>query len=182
MAYVDVVLSNDTLDIFSAAPATVDVNVDFGATGNRGSRIWAGDLSPILELAGQDVKVYDIYINTITGAIYQYLLSIGTPNWELVGSLSLPQYSAISTTTFTAGATTVSIPLANITTAVSPVVTDFVIRYNVSNGTSPVASSFTTAIVSTNLNITINAAQYSGGSWSNLTGSKDVHLFISYKG
>lgn len=182
MAYVDVVLSNDTLDIFSAAPATIGVDVDFGATGDRGSRWWTGTLSPATALAGQDIQVYDLYVNTNTGAIYQYLLSIGTPNWELIGSLSLPQYSAISTTNFTAGAATISVPLSSITTAVSPVVGNFVVRYNISNSTSPVASSFTKSIVSTNLVIAINAVQYSGGTWSNLTGSKDVHLFISYTG
>ena len=37
-------------------------------------------------------------------------------------------------------------------------------------------------ISGTNLQLAITAAQYSSGSWGNLTGSKDVHLFISYKG
>jgi hypothetical protein len=30
-----------------------------------------------------------------------------------------------------------------------------------------------------NLVINFDAVQYSGGSWSNLTGSKKVHIFIS---
>lgn len=182
MAYVDVVLSNDTLDIFSAAPATIDVDVDFGATGQRGSKWWAGTLPPATALAGQDVALSDIYLNTVSGVLFQYLLATGSPTWQEIGSITLPQYSQITATTFTAGATTINIPLTSITTATSPVVGDFVVRYQISNSTSPVASSFTTAIVSTNLALTINAAQYSGGTWSNLTGSKDVHLFISYKG
>ena len=124
----------------------------------------------------------DLYVNTITGVIFQYLQYTGSPTWQEVGSITLPQYSEISTTSFTTGSTTINIPLTSITSAVSPVVGDFVIRYQISNSTSPVASSFTTAIVSTNLAITITAIQYSGGTWSNLTGSKDVHLFISYKG
>lgn len=182
MAYVDVVLGSSTLDIFSAAPATVDVDVDFGATGERGSKWWTGTTSPTIALAGQDILENDIYLNTISGVLFQYLQYTGSPTWQEIGSITLPQYSEISTTSFTTGSATINVPLTSITSDVSPVVGDFVVRYQISNSTSPVASSFTTAIVSTNLAITITAIQYSGGTWSNLTGSKDVHLFISYKG
>jgi hypothetical protein len=181
-AYVDVVLDSSTLDIFAAAPATLDVNVDFGATGQRGSFWWTGTLAPATALAAQDVKINDIYLNTVTGVLFQYVLSIGVPSWEEIGSITLPQYSTIASATFTTGSATLSIPLASLTSDPSPTASQFVVRFNISNSTTPVASSFTTAIVSTNLNITITAAQWSGGTWSNLTGSKDVHLFISYTG
>jgi hypothetical protein len=181
-AYVDVVLDSSTLDIFAAAPATLDLNVDFGATGQRGSLWWTGTLSPTTALAAQDIKLNDIYLNTSTGALFQYILSVGTPAWEEIGSITLPQYTAISSTTFTTGSATISVPLSSLTSDPSPTASQFVVRFNISNSTNPVASSFTTAIVSTNLNITITAIGYSGGTWSNLTGSKDVHLFISYTG
>jgi hypothetical protein len=109
-------------------------------------------------------------------------LSIGTPTWETIGSITLPQYSVISTTTFTTGTATISVPLTSITSAVSPVAGDFVVRYNIANSTTPTSSSFSTAVVGSNLVITITAISYSGGTWSNLTGSKSVHLFISYTG
>lgn len=259
MAYVDVVLGSNTLDIFSAAPSTIDVDVDFGRTGERGSRWWTGTLAPATALATQiangEVELYDIYLNTNTGVIFQYLLSIGVPTFQEVGSVSLPQYSAISTSAFdiasvsgtisgtsttttitgisstaalvpgmtvtkvsgagafggattitsidsssqititsttvntagaivfsAAGGTKINVPLANITTAVSPTASQFVVRYNISNSTVPTASSFTTAISGSNLAISMNAIQFSGGTWSNLTGSKNVHLFISYTG
>lgn len=181
-AYVDVVLDSSTLDIFAAAPATLDVNVNYGQTGERGSLWWTGTTSPATALAAQDINLNDIYLNTNTGILFQYLLSIGTATWQEIGSITLPQYTAISSTSFTAGSTTISVPLSSLTSDLSPTASQFVVRYNISNSTTPVASSFTTAIVSTNLNITITAIGYSGGTWSNLTGSKDVHLFISYTG
>jgi hypothetical protein len=181
----DIILSTVDLDVFGG-PVAVDVSVDFGVAGVRGSRIWAGSGDPDVYLLGQDFKLYDWYINTNTSEdyyswMYQYVLEVGSPTWVPVLQLNPSQFSTIATTTFTAGSTTISIPIASLTTDAGTVAADYIIRYNISDGTNPVASSFTYSIVSTNIVIVITAAKYSASVWSDLTGSKDVHLFISYK-
>lgn len=176
----EIVLSTVDLDVFGG-PTSLDVSVDFGAQGTRGSRFWAGANGPTVDLAGQDVELYDVYINTNTGVFSQYILQVGSPTWVALLDIDVPQYSLISATTFTAGAGTVTIPISSLTTDTGTVAADYVIRYNISNS-NPIATSFTYSIVSTNIVIAINAIEYSGGSWSNLSGSKNVHLFVSYIG
>lgn len=179
----DVVLSTVDLDVFGS-PAFIDVSVDFGQTGTRGSRVWAGAGDPDTYLVAQDVKLFDLYINTNTedgfySWIYQYVLEVGNPEWIPLLKLDPSQYSVIATTSFTTGSTTINIPINTITSDSGTVVTDFIIRYNIANA-SPVATSFTPSIVGTDLRLVITAAEFASTTWSNLTGSKDVHLFISY--
>lgn len=181
-------IDNIDLTIFGG-PTELDVSVDFGEQGVRGSRIWAGNGDPSVYLVGQDIQLYDWYINTNTTAtyyswMYQYVLEVGTPTWTPVLKLNPSQYSTIATTTFTAGATTINIPVSNLTTVNGVSASNFIIRYSIANSTA-VSSGFTYSITGTypsqNIAIVINAASWNGTTWSNLTGSKDVHLFISYK-
>lgn len=176
----DVVLQTVDLDVFGG-PVALDVSVDFGQTGERGSRIWAGSLGPTVDLVDQDVKLYDWYINTGSGRMYQYVLEIGNPTWTEVFNLTLPQLSIISSTTFTSGSATINIPISSLTTDLSTVISDYVIRYSI-KGTTAISSSFNANITGSNLSITIYGSSFDGVSWSSLTGSRDVHLFISYKG
>jgi hypothetical protein len=168
---------------------TVDLSVDFGSQGDRGSQIFAGSGDPVTYLASQDVLLNDLYINTSTssqyyGWLYQYLLEVGNPAWTPILQLNPSQFSQISTTTFSTGSTTIVVPVTNLTANTTVGVDDFIIRYSIKNA-DPVASGFTYSITgsgsSQNISIVINGASFSGGTWSSLTGSQDVHLFISYK-
>jgi hypothetical protein len=179
----DVVLSTVDLDVFGG-PTSIDVSVDFGQTGTRGSRIWAGSGDPEVYLAAQDIKLFDLYINTNTednfySWLYQYIIEVGNPAWVPILKLDPSQYSTIASTTFTAGSTTINIPISSITEDSGTVVADFIIRYNIANA-NPVATAFTSSIVGTDLRIVIKAAEFASTTWSDLAGSKDVHLFISY--
>jgi hypothetical protein len=167
----------------------VELSVDFGSQGDRGSNIFAGNGDPTVFLAGQDIQLNDLYINTNTansyyGWLYQYLLEVGNPVWTPILKLDPSQYSNISTTTFTSGAATISIPVSELTTNSGTTVDDFIIRYNIKNA-NPVSSGFTYSVTGTdpnkNIVIAISGISYSGGTWSNLAGAQDVHLFISYK-
>jgi len=180
----DVVLSTVNLDVFGG-PTSLDVSVDFGQTGTRGGRIWGGTGSPETELAGQDILLYDWYLNTVSGLMFQYIPQAGSPNWTVAMDITLPQYSAIATSNFSAGSTigqaVITIPKTSITNDAVVTADDFVIRYNIEN-TNPIASNFTYVISGANIVITIEAIEYVTGSWTDLAGSKDVHLFISYTG
>ena len=191
----DVVLSTVDLDVFGG-PSSIDVSVDFGATGRRGSYIWSGALPPEQQLIGQDVLLLDFYINTNTGAVLQYVLQIGNPVWVPIFSLTLPQVSIVTPITFTAGVGQLIVP----TSALNPyqdvepellpiVVEDLVIRYNI-EAAAPTSSTFN-AVIQTNpldgieyLIITINAVAFNSGAgtWGALTGSNKVHWFVTWLG
>jgi hypothetical protein len=180
----DIVLSTVDLDVFGG-PSTLDVSVDFGQTGERGSRIWGGPGDPNTFLVGQDVKLYDLYLNYSNSIMYQYLIQVGNPEWTEILSFTIPQYSVIADEDFSAGSTTgtvtVNIPVSAITLDSGVAASDFVIRYNI-QGDNPISTNFTSAIVGSDLAITIEAIEYVTGSWSSLSGAHDIHLFISYVG
>ena len=188
----DIVLSTVDLDVFGG-PTSLDVSVDFGATGQRGSRIWSGTLPPEQQLIGQEVLLFDYYINTNTAQVFQYVLEIGNPVWVPFFSLTLPQLSTIQPITFTAGAGQFAIPTALINQydpSIVVTVDDIVIRYNIEADTPmaplPIASTFVPVIQTISsveyLIINISAVEFSGGSWSGLSGSHKVHFFITYTG
>ena len=59
----DILLDTVDLTVFGG-PTTVDVSVDFGAEGVRGSKIWSGPGAPEVYLVGQSIQINDLYINT----------------------------------------------------------------------------------------------------------------------
>jgi hypothetical protein len=180
----DIVLSTVDLDVFGG-PSTLDVSVDFGQTGDRGSRFWAGPGDPNTFLVGQDVRLYDLFLDYSTSIIYQYLEQVGNPEWTTLTSITIPQYSVIASENFSTGSTTgtvaVSIPISAITLDAGTSVSDFVIRYNI-EGDNPIATNFSYVISGANLVITIEAIEYVSSSWSSLSGAHDIHLFVSYVG
>jgi hypothetical protein len=184
---VDYILENEDLDVFGG-PATVDVSVDFGRTGERGSRTWVGSGNPATVLASQDVKLYDTYINTSPADyswMYQYVAEVGTPSWTKILKLNPQQASAITTASFTTGEATIDILASTITSDTTLAASQFIVRYNLENADgNPVASSFTYSIVTESgvkkIRIVINGAEWNGTSWSSLSGNHKVHTYISY--
>jgi hypothetical protein len=188
---VDVILQTPELDVFGG-PALVNVSTDFGKAGERGTRTWVNNGLPSLALAGQDVKLYDLYINTnpspdVYGYLYQYVPSIGSPVWEEVLRLNPQQYSQIAVVPFTSGSGTLNIPLNLITkrTGSALLLSDFIFRYNLENSAgNPVASSFTyslqPSVNPTTLRVIIKASSIDGSTISPLTSSEKVHYFVSY--
>jgi len=177
----------DTVDVtVFGPPSEVVVSLDFGAQGDDGSKIWAGDGDPSITLSGQPIKINDLYINTKTnevlyGWLYQYLLQIGSPVWTPILQLNPSQFSTIATSTFTAGSTTINIPITSLTANTGTSIGAYTIRYSIAGG-DPVASAMTVSIVGTDIRIVIKAVKSASGVWSDLDGSVDTHLFISYLG
>ena len=185
----DVVLSTVNLDVFGG-PTSLEVSTDFGQPGDRGSRIWAGTGNPVGALAGEDVKLYDLFINTNTadqfyGWLYQLVPEVGNPQWVRVLKLNPSQYSVIQTTSFTDGAATFDIPLTNITSDTVVLNTQFTIRYSIESADEvPIASSFTYSLPTVGgiryLRINLKAAKFQSSAWSDLSGNQKIHLFVSY--
>jgi len=187
----DVVISNDDITVL-APPEVVELLVDIGPTGQRGSKFFVGTGDPNTLTSGQtifsqDILLYDMYINTSPGAdygyMYQYVSEPGGNVWTQVLNINPTLYSKKHTTTFTAGAASITVPIANIVTVSGTPLTasNFNIQYSI-EGANPVASSIQVPALAgagTNLVINLKAVKSVSGTWSNLTGEVTVHLFIS---
>jgi hypothetical protein len=138
-------------------------------------------------LFGNTLILNDMYINTAPGEnygyMYQYISQAGGNSWVQVLKVSPAIYSAVEVITFTSGAGSITIPISNIVTVSGSPLTasNFNVQFQI-EGANPIASSMeipALAGAGTNLVINFDAVQYSSGTWSLLTGSKNVHLFIS---
>lgn len=181
----DIVLSSVDLDVFGG-PSTVEVSLDYGATGERGSRVWIGSTAPASALVGQDVKLYDVYINKLTKEMFQYVTQVGSPSWVSVANLGLAEAKYAVVKSFTSGYTYLGIlhPKDQFT------IDDFVVHTTLegmgSNVGKPIAHSIVTSISNYDasydvLYVEIYASVLSSGSWSNLSGNNYVNLSVVAK-
>lgn len=85
---VDILLSAEDLSVYGG-PASIDVNVDFGAQGVRGSYIFTGNGKPTdadVDLP-ETIQPYDLYINLKPSDIeYLFLYQYGSVNGVLTWS------------------------------------------------------------------------------------------------
>jgi hypothetical protein len=188
---VDVLLNTDDVVVIGP-PASIDLLVDIGPQGVRGSKFIVGSGEPNAltlnnVLLGTTLILGDMYINTAPGEnygyMYQYISQPGGNTWVQVLKINPAIYSTIDTVTFTSGAGSTTIPISSIVTVSGSPLTasNFNVQFQI-EGANPIAASMEIpALVGAGSNLVINfdAVQYSGGSWSALTGSKKVHIFIS---
>lgn len=195
----EVVLATDDLTILGG-PSSVNVNLDIGPTGERGTLIFVGSGKPDLAIAlptGYTLKVLDMYINILSSDdeymyLYQYVNNGVTNEWTKLMKLTPNQYSVNSATTFVAGEATINIPvtaiapsypelLANITSE------NFSIQCTIPNA-SPISAGLSVGEIvvdsSTStqvLPLTISAIEYDSDTslWTELVGNKTVYLYIT---
>lgn len=167
-------------------PTSVDVAVDFGEQGQRGSRIWSGEGNPEEVVLSSEVQLYDWFINTSTtspdfATMYQYVLEVGNPAWVKQIDLRPKYISNVYTVAFTAGAGALTIPVSAFTESTTVVIDDFTVQLNL-EGTSPIAFGINPRIDGTDLIVDINAASFFAGNWNALDENAEVHAYIVYEG
>lgn len=183
---VNVLLNNDDITVLGP-PETVEVLVDIGPAGTRGSQIFVGIGNPNSVSIGQTPILNDMYINVSPGEnygyMYQYVSQPGGNTWVEVLRISPTIYSQNYLASFTSGISAITIPISNIVTVTGTPLTaeNFSIRYSIAHD-NPIASSMSIpALVGSgdNLVINISAMEYSGSSWQTLEDEVTIHLFIS---
>jgi hypothetical protein len=183
---VDVVFNNDDLTIL-APPAIVELLVDIGPQGTRGSQFFVGVGNPNSINIGQEPNLNDLYINTSPGGelgyLYQYRSEPGGNVWIEVLDIYPSVYSENAQVTFESGSAEVVIPVADIVTVTgTPLVSDnFSVQYSIAH-TNPVASAMQIpALVGAGDNLVINleAVEYAGSAWSGLDESVTIHFNIT---
>jgi len=188
---VDVLLNTEDVVVLGP-PETIDVLVDIGPQGTRGTKFIVGSGEPNPQtssgvLLGQTLILNDMYINVAPGVnygyLYQYVSQPGGNTWTQVLHMNPAIYSAIETIPFTSGNGSITIPISNIVSVTGSPLTasNFNVQYQI-EGATPIASSLEVPALAgagTSLVVNLHASHYSGGSWSALTGNKTVHIFIS---
>ena len=183
---VDVVFNNDDVTVL-APPAVVELLVDIGPQGTRGSQFFVGVGNPNSVNIGQEPNLNDLYINTSPGGelgyLYQYRSEPGGNVWVEVLDIYPSVYSENAQVTFESGTSEVIIPVADIVTVTgTPLVSEnFSVQYSIAH-TNPVASAMQIpALVGAGDNLVINleAVEYAGAAWSALDESVTIHFNIT---
>jgi hypothetical protein len=182
----EVVLNTDSITVL-APPAVIELLVDIGPQGIRGSQFFVGVGNPNSINIGQEPNLNDLYINTSPGGelgyLFQYQSQPGGDVWVEVLDIYPSVYSENAQVTFEAGSAEVVIPVADIVTVTgTPLTSDnFSVQYSIAH-TNPVASAMQIpALVGagTNLVINLEAVEYAGAAWSALDESVTIHFNIT---
>jgi hypothetical protein len=187
----DVLLSNDDVTVLGP-PEIVEVLVDIGPTGTRGSQTYVGAGDPNLLMSGstifgRPVILNDLYINTSPGPdyayLYQYISAPGGNTWVQILKLNPTIYGELHLTTYDTGTGEVIIPIENIVTVTGGALTanQFVVQHSVAH-TNPVATSISRqSIVGDNLVLEFEAVEYTGSAWQPLDELVTMHIFINIR-
>jgi hypothetical protein len=189
----DVVLTTDELLVLSG-PSSVNVEVDFGPEGERGSLFFVSVGNPNTALTGQTLKAKDHCVNVLkTDNEYSYVYQYNSDGangfqWYPIIKLSPLQYNKIMTGTFVSGSKIFNIPVNYIVdeeTSQTLTSANFNITYSIPNE-NPIASSIEIGSFTNDpgtglqvIPVTVNAIEYASSTWQNLTGVKTVHFVIS---
>jgi hypothetical protein len=182
----EVLLSNDDITVLGPPPI-VEVLVDIGPQGTRGSQFFVGVGDPNVVSIGQTPNLNDLYLNTAPsgtlGYIYQYQASPGGNSWVEVLNIFPTVYSTNYDVTFESGSAEVVIPIADIVTVTGTPLTaeNFSVQYSIAH-TNPVASSMQIPPLvgaGDNLVINLEAVEYASSTWSALDEAVTVHINIT---
>jgi hypothetical protein len=187
---IDIFVSPDEVQV-AGGPSNVEVDLDFGATGQRGSRILVGPgkPGPFTIPEGVDILEYDIYINILEtddeySFLYQYTTA-GTPGvfeWIKIFRVAPQVPSVIAYVVFVDGVGEFAAPLADY---FDPDYIPFIIpeilsiTYGVENA-NPLASAISDIrVVDGEIFVDFTAAEFSSGTWSNFSGLCKVNMLIA---
>ena len=192
----DVLLDNEDITVLGP-PETVELLIDFGPEGTRGSQVFVGVGNPNIIEIGQTPFLNDLYINTSPGAnygyLYQYVSQPGGNTWIEVLELNPTIYSKNFLTTYVGGEASITIPISDIVTSTAtPLISEnFSVQYSIVNDNPVAASMSIPALVGDGEDLVINfkAVEHrtdvdSGpyGDWAVLEGQVTTHLFITIVG
>lgn len=182
-----VLLANDDLTVIGG-PTSINVSMDLGATGDRGSQIFISSGKPNEVVIGQTPKVFDLCINVLTSDdeylyMYQYQ-NLGAINqWVSLFKIIPNMFSDNTPKIFIDGLTTINVPVTSITSSQNLTSTNFNFQYSIL-GDNPVSSTVSIAEITIVddvqiLPITITAIEFVDTSWIQLNGTKTVQFLIT---
>lgn len=189
---VETTISSANLNILGG-PSTVQVSVDYGQRGERGSLILYGQGKPYSVTLQESPTIYDMYVNLLPSDdeyqwIYQYVNTPSGPSWTALFKLQPNTYSDNESLVFVDGSSELWIPVSSVVGQDESMASVDASRFNVQYSIisqNPISSSISigdvvlspTEVLS--LPITINAVELTDGSWIPISDEKVVHLFVT---
>ena len=187
----EVLLSNEDITVFGP-PEVVELLVDVGPQGDRGSQTYVGSGEPNTLMSGdtifgKQVFLNDLYINTSPGRNYgylsQYVSQPGGNSWVEILRISPTIYSKRFLTTYSDGTAQIVIPISDIVTVSGTPLTaaNFSVQYSIAH-TNPVSSAMQIPSISgsgTQLVINFSAVESVSGTWQDLDEGVTTHIFIT---
>jgi len=179
----EVLLSNDDVTVLGP-PSQIDLLLDIGPQGLRGSQVFIGTGDPNSIEIGQEPELNDLFINTSPGPdygyLYQYVSEPGGDVWIEVLKLNPTIFAKNYSVTFTSGSGDIIIPISDITTAETAFTAEnFSIQYSIAHSNPTASSMSIPAIADDDLVIDFEAVEYASGAWSELDEEVTVHVFIT---
>jgi hypothetical protein len=190
----EVILSNEDLTVFGG-PSSINVDVDFGVAGPRGSRIYGVPADPRLATTVKppSLQNFDIAM-VITPSEPDYLsvyqkIGVTAEEWVQFATLVPNIFATKILAEFDNGVAVVNLTASDLFILDSYTADKFMVQVNIENANPllnrPVSTgtSLNVATVSNKriLNIVITAAEIdpATGMWSAVDGSRIVHLFAT---
>ena len=187
MPSIDVVLESQEVVVLGG-PSNIEVQLDTGATGTRGSLAYAGAGLPSSSTIPNYSSILpgDLYVNTAPGVnyswLYQYLVKPGGNTWEPILQLNPALFHAVYEVSFVSGIATISIPVSSIAAGSTALTADNFAVVCTFENVNPISFSISSKSVSgspSNLVLEISALEYSSASWIDFVSSDaKVALFI----
>jgi hypothetical protein len=192
----EVILSTDDLMVLGG-PSSINVDVNYGPAGDRGSLIFAGEGIPSSTTTTDlDAKLFDMYINISPSSdeyMYLYQLTndgVGGIQWTYLLKLVPTIYNDKKEFIFTAGSASATIPVTQIIApGLYPNLTSSRLNIFTSitpDSNKPISSSVILGDIYLDsgnteqwvVPVNINAIEYSG-TWDAIEGARTVSLLIS---
>lgn len=184
-AIFDVLVNTDDIVVLGG-PSQIDLSVDVGPKGDRGAKFFVGSGNPNTLTLPETPQLGDFFVNSSTasdyGWLYIYAQTVSNTNsWEPALKLQPAIYSSNIDATFdSSGLTTVQVALSEIVSDVT--ITDasrYIVQVTPVHS-YPVALSINSKTISSgNININIEAIEYSSSTWQNLQGTVTMGVTIS---
>jgi hypothetical protein len=187
---INTVVTSDDLTVLGP-PSSIDLQVDIGPQGERGSIFYSGSGDPNTNTSvftSNPASLNDIYIRTDLGAnygtVYKYVSLPGGDQWQSILKFQPITYNAIENVTFTSGSATITTTLDDFyVNAPANITTDEISVQLTANNDVPLILSISNKSITSgtnrNLIITVVGAEYSSGSWANMSGSANINLNLS---
>jgi hypothetical protein len=197
----DVVYSSDEITVVGG-PSSINVNVNSGTRGIRGSRIYSVPGDPRFlstQELPSDLLEYDlaIVVDSASNEAFTIFQKVGSSpqEWEALPPLALNVFSTKAPVTFADplstgfGQTVVPVPVSNIFDLDEFTIDKFSLQYQIEDITGgnsyPVSSSVSLSIVPDpqngvqNLVAVFKAIEFDGTSWGPVIGTRIVHAFLT---
>jgi hypothetical protein len=182
-----VLVANEDLTVIGG-PTSINVSMDIGAPGKRGSNIFISPGNPNDVAIGQTPEVFDLCINNLRSDdeylyLYQYQ-NLGAVNqWVPLFNLIPDTFADNLSKLFVDGETEINVPIFSITSTENLSSSNFNVQCSIID-TDPISHAISIGEISVVdevqiLPITIKAVKFSEEVWAPLAGTKTVHLSIT---